>query len=384
MRRVAADQWWTTRLSFARLMVVAICSALLVAACSNDEPVDPVQAAQARVSAAQEAVNEAQTAFDDASAAFCEDSKDYILAVDRYGKAFDDSSATVGDVKTVGADLVRPRETVESSAEAAVAANEALANAKQELADAEAALKAAESGKSTTASSEPATAKPLAPTATVDRVKQAESDLTDAAEGITDQTLLSQATAQFNAAAFALEVAWLRLFADAGCLTDEQEEQAVAAVADYTTALQKDLRTAGYYDGELDGIYGPETVAAVEQLQKASNLTVTGLVDRATAAALDAAVLAEGGEAAADLAHTAAVQSTLKLAGYWPGAVDGKWTPELTEALQTFQEDLGVKPTGAVDADTLSALEEAIAEATSPQPTETPSSTPPTPTSSST
>ena len=68
----------------------------------------------------------------------------------------------------------------------------------------------------------------------------------------------------------------------------------------------------------------------------------------------------------------------------WPGAVDGKWTPELTEALQTFQEDLGVKPTGAVDADTLSALEEAIAEATSPQPTETPSSTPPTPTSSST
>jgi murein L,D-transpeptidase YcbB/YkuD len=385
MRRVAADQWWTTRLSFARLMVVAICSALLVAACSNDEPVDPVQAAQARVSAAQEAVNEAQTAFDDASAAFCEDSKDYILAVDRYGKAFDDSSATVGDVKTVGADLVRPRETVESSAEAAVAANEALANAKQELADAEAALKAAESGKSTTASSQPATAKPLAPTATVDRVKQAESDLTDAAEGITDQTLLSQATAQFNAAAFALEVAWLRLFADAGCLTDEQEEQAVAAVADYTTALQKDLRTAGYYDGELDGIYGPETVAAVEQLQTDSNLTVTGFVDRATAAALDAAVLAEGGEAAAaDLAHTAAVQSTLKLAGYWPGAVDGKWTPELTEALQTFQEDLGVKPTGAVDAATLSALEEAIAEATSPPPTETPSSTPPTPTSSST
>ncbi|HKE52615.1 MAG TPA: peptidoglycan-binding domain-containing protein [Actinomycetes bacterium] len=361
-------------------MVAAICSAMLVAACSDDEPVDPVQAAQARVSAAQEAVNEAQTAFDEASAKFCAESKDYILAVDRYGKAFDDSSATVGDVKAVGADLSRPRETVQSSAEAAVTANEALAQANQELADAEAALKAAKSSKSTTPSSEPTTAKPLVPTATVDRVTQAESDLADAVEGITDQTPLTQATAQFNAAAFALEVAWLRLFADAGCLTSEQEKQAVAAVSDYTAALQKDLRTAGYYDGEIDGSYGPETVAAVEQLQKDNNLTVTGFVDQATDAALDTAVLAEGGEAAAEeLAHTAAVQSTLKLAGYWPGAVDGKWTPELTEALKAFQDDLGVKPTGEVDAATLSALEKAIAEAKAPPPT----STSPSPTSTS-
>jgi len=60
---------------------------MLVAACSDDEPVDPVQAAQARVSAAQEAVNKAQTALDEATAKFCEESKDYILAVDRYGKA---------------------------------------------------------------------------------------------------------------------------------------------------------------------------------------------------------------------------------------------------------------------------------------------------------
>ena len=385
MRRAPADQRWSTRFHLARLLAVATCSALLLAACGDDEPQDPVQVAQARVSAAEQDVSEAQSAFDEASAAFCADSKDYILAVDRYGKAFDDSAATVGDVKTVGADLVRPREAVESSAEAAVAANETLASAKQELADAQAALNAAESGKSTGASAEPTTAKPLVPTATVDRVKQAESDLTDAAEGITDQTPLSQATAQFNAAAFALEVAWLRLFADAGCLTSEQEKQAVAAVADYTAALQKDLRTAGYYDGEVDGVYGPQTVAAVEQLQKDNNLTVTGFVDRATAAALDAAVLAKGGEAAAqELAHTAAVQSTLKLAGYWPGAVDGKWTPELTEALKAFQEDLGVKPTGAVDAATLGALEKAIADAKSPPQTPTPTATSPTPTASST
>jgi peptidoglycan hydrolase-like protein with peptidoglycan-binding domain len=77
-------------------------------------------------------------------------------------------------------------------------------------------------------------------------------------------------------------------------------------------------------------------------------------------------VAAEGGAAAAQaLAHTAAVQSTLKLAGYWTGAVDGQWTPELTDALKAFQTALGVPATGAVDAATLNALQVTIAEAQS-------------------
>ena len=57
------------------------------------------------------------------------------------------------------------------------------------------------------------------------------------------------------------------------------------------------------------------------------------------------------------------MQQTLKLAGFWDGPVDGEWTPELTEALKEFQTELGVKPTGAVDAATIAALEKAIAEA---------------------
>jgi murein L,D-transpeptidase YcbB/YkuD len=346
-----------------------MCCVFLVAACGGDDNEDPVKAAQERVSAAEAAVSEAQGAFDKASTAFCNDSKDYIIAVDRYGKAFDTSQATVGDVKSVGADLVEPREAVQSSAENVVKAADDLAQAKQELAEADTALTAAKSGKTATTPSKTSatTAKPLVPTATVDRVKQAESDLTAASEGITDQTPLTEATAQFNAAAFALEVAWLRLFSDAGCLTEEQQKQAVAAVSDYTAALQKNLRTAGYYDGDIDGVYGPMTVDAVEQLQTDSNLTVTGFVDRATAAALDAAVQKVGGAAASQAtADTAAVQSTLKLAGYWTGPVDGNWTPELTDALTAFQKDLGVKPTGEVDAATLNALEQAIAEAKAP------------------
>ena len=67
-----------------------------------------------------------------------------------------------------------------------------------------------------------------------------------------------------------------------------------------------------------------------------------------------------GAAASEAVVHTAAVQSALKLAGYWPGAIDGEWTPELTEALKALQTDLGVEPTGEVDTATLRALESAI------------------------
>ena len=44
--------------------------------------------------------------------------------------------------------------------------------------------------------------------------------------------------------------------------------------------------------GSIDGIYGPVTVAAVEELQSANGLPVTGTVDKATAEALNAELLA--------------------------------------------------------------------------------------------
>ena len=348
--------------------VGTVLAAGAMTACGEDQ--SDLEVAQAAVADAQAAVSEMQTGFDEASSEFCADSEEYITAVDRYGGVFSEAAATVGDVKTAGADLEEPREAVESSAEAVVAAGDELAQAQQELAEAEAALVAAQAAE-TGASESPSTSSttttgPLVPAQTVDRVERAEDDLAAASAGITDQTPLTQATAQFNAAAFALEVAWLRLFADAGCLTDDRLVEAQAAVRDYTVALQMSLQTAGYYDGEIDGVYGSLTVDAVEALQTANGLPVTGLVDRATAAALSTAVAAEGGAAAAQaLAHTSAVQSTLKLAGYWTGPVDGQWTPELTEALQAFQTALGVPATGAVDAATLDALQQAIADAQS-------------------
>ena len=150
---------------------------------------------------------------------------------------------------------------------------------------------------------------------------------------------------------------------------------------DYTLALQQDLADAGYYEGKVDGVYGPETVAAVEALQEATGLPQTGTMDKATEAALRSELAAAGGAAATEaVASTAALQQTLKLAGYWDGPVDGQWSDELTEALETLQEDLGVEPTGTVDAATIAAFQEALATAQqTPTPSPSPESATPSP-----
>ena len=347
----------------------AILLCVVVAACSGST--DNVSAAQKRVTNAQKAVADAQSALDAKTTQFCGDTRDYITTLDRYGKVFDQSAVTVGDVNTAGADLEKPSSAVTASAAAVRSAGDDLAKANQELSDAQAALvvaqaSAASSSPPPTTPQSTTTTEPLVSPATVDRVKTAEDDFTAATQAVTPQTPLAQATVQVNSAAFALQVAWLQLFNEAGCLTDEQHKKAATALFDYTTAVQTALHTAGFYNGEIDGVYGPTTAAAVQELQTANGLPATGWVDRATAAALDAAVLAKGGAAATQaLTHTAAVQSTLKLAGYWTGPVDGQWTPELTAALQNFQTALGVPPSGAVDAATLAALEAVIAQAQS-------------------
>ena len=162
-------------------------------------------------------------------------------------------------------------------------------------------------------------------------------------------------------------MAWIQLFAQTGCLPDERQVEAAAAVSSYTAALQQQLADAGYDPGAIDGVYGPQTVAAVQALQNAAGLPETGTVDKATEAALRAQLEAAGGAAAqASLASTAALQQTLKLAGYWDGPIDGLWSDALTAAVGSAQTDLGVPVTGAVDAATVAAFQSALAAATEP------------------
>src|SRR6478735_7291419 len=373
----------TTRLPAARFAAAVLAVALL-GGCGDDE--SDLERAQANVTLKEKAVTDAQAEADEAVAAFCGDAKEYILALDRYGDVLTSTAPTVGDVRDAGSDLEEPADDVSAAAEAAVDARDALIEANAELKAARTELAAVEKtatpSPSPSASDEPkvkATPHPLPGDKAVNRVKQAQDELDATMAGIGDQTPLVQASEQFNAAAVALEMSWLKLLSASGCLTDDQQVQAEAAVSEYTTTLQTSLAEAGYYAGEIDGVYGAETTQAVEDLQQVHGLPVTGTLDKASADALAADLQEQGGVAADEaIASTAALQQTLSLVGYWDGPVDGSWTPELTDALTAFQTDLGVEPTGVVDAATVAAFEDALAAAQEPEPTpsETPSEEP--------
>ena len=108
------------------LLALVLAVAVLTAACGDDDGDDDAatddagQTTEDRVASAELAVSESQTAFDEATAQFCADSEEYIVTIDRYGDIFNDDTATVGDVKAAGDDLVAPREQVQASADDAL------------------------------------------------------------------------------------------------------------------------------------------------------------------------------------------------------------------------------------------------------------------------
>lgn len=351
--------------------VATLAGVLVLTGCGSGDPETQVRRAEAQVAQKKQALAESRDTFEQASEDFCQSSRTYVVALDRYGDILHSTDPTVGDVRDAGKELADPGEAALTAAETAVAANLEVAVAEQELADAKATLKLVKSGAKdastgnggtdTTSTPSPS---PLAPVTTVQRVKAAESDFGAASDGVTDATPLVQAAQEFNAAAVALELSWMQLVVEAGCLTAEEEQQAKTAVEGYTRRLQQSLEQAGYYAGPINGVYGAGTAEAVKTLQRAHDLPVTGAVDKSTQAALQADLLELGGVAAQEaVASTAAVQQTLKLAGYWDGPVDGEWSPELTAAITELQQQLGVEQTGAVDAATVAALEDAVAEA---------------------
>jgi peptidoglycan hydrolase-like protein with peptidoglycan-binding domain len=57
-----------------------------------------------------------------------------------------------------------------------------------------------------------------------------------------------------------------------------------------TMAVQERLREAGTYTGAADGVWGPESQAALDRFQQARGLAVTGSINLVTAQALNIGV----------------------------------------------------------------------------------------------
>ena len=135
-------------------------------------------------------------------------------------------------------------------------------------------------------------------------------------------------------------------------------------------AVQEKLRQAGAYTGRADGVWGPDSQAALEQYQQRQGLLVTGQLNQATAATMGlnpgellaagtGPALGAGANAApGPLSHAAVrnLQSRLRTLGFYRGGVDGIWGPGTQAAIERFQQGRALQPTGQLNPATVQAL----------------------------
>lgn len=129
------------------------------------------------------------------------------------------------------------------------------------------------------------------------------------------------------------------------------------------TDLQNQLVSAGYLARTVDGDYGSTTKKAVALFQKDHNLTVTGVADDKTQAAIRSVpsdsyrsgggVIYARGNRGNDVLR---LQQKLSKAGYLKGALDGVYGEDTEKAVIAYQKDHEVPVSGAIDEMTYSGI----------------------------
>jgi peptidoglycan hydrolase-like protein with peptidoglycan-binding domain len=138
------------------------------------------------------------------------------------------------------------------------------------------------------------------------------------------------------------------------------------------TAVQEKLRQSGTFAGRPDGIWGPESQAALERFQLSRGLQPSGQLNQATAATLGlgpSELLAAGPTAGPAPGTPAAlatqplspaavrnIQSRLRALGFYRGGVDGAWGAGTQSAIERFQQGRGLQATGQMNPATAAAL----------------------------
>jgi lysozyme len=121
---------------------------------------------------------------------------------------------------------------------------------------------------------------------------------------------------------------------------------------------QRLLYRAGFHPGQIDGAYGPATVAAVRAFQVSAHIAVDGVCGPDTWSHLEASKQADRpltgrgdtGQQVTDLQHL------LNFHGASPGAVDGVFGQHTEDAVRKFQRGRGLEVDGKVGPQTWGAL----------------------------
>jgi peptidoglycan DL-endopeptidase LytE len=133
--------------------------------------------------------------------------------------------------------------------------------------------------------------------------------------------------------------------------------------------LQQNLKQLGYFTyPKITGYYGTVTADAVRQFQKQYQLPVTGTADSATLAKINEAIAKSKPQPSAPKAaiyltigstnpEVKEVQTKLKQLGYFTyPEITGYYGAITADAVKRFQNSVGLKATGVVDAETYERL----------------------------
>ncbi len=131
--------------------------------------------------------------------------------------------------------------------------------------------------------------------------------------------------------------------------------------------LQDFLIKSGFLQqGQSDGIMGPVTSDAIKRFQSVAGLTPTGVVDHETLSTfyeyMEKAAADEQNNNTADsiMNLVSNLQQKLIDLGFLEGTPTGVYDNETTNAVRNFQSEVGIAPSGVVDAATALALENYI------------------------
>ena len=124
------------------------------------------------------------------------------------------------------------------------------------------------------------------------------------------------------------------------------------------SAIQQQLQALGYFEGPVDGIYGPITAEALRAFQSDAGITADGEYGPETYDALATAV-----QRNAD--YVTDVQEGLQELGLYSGRADGQYGSGTKRGVEALQEDCELSPEvdGRMTPLTHVCLEEAVADA---------------------
>lgn len=145
--------------------------------------------------------------------------------------------------------------------------------------------------------------------------------------------------------------------ANAACPVAGQPDGQRAALVQ---GIQRQLAEHGFEPESFDGTYGPNTARAIRSYQVAARLKADGCP---TQALLDHLSFSEPKVMAPSARHgslVSGVQQELSRLGYYTGRTDGVLGAKTRAAIQAFQLDNGLAPTGDADSPLLGRLRTTI------------------------